>query len=129
MDSFGREAQLAWRRDGEELLRISPLGSLQAEIGIQQEKRRAVPQPRIFLNRAHISPVRSLPIEILQRIFTVCLPNERRVKPDIQSASLLLCQICWRWREVAEATSEPWSSSILRLLIIEKRYSISQESM
>ncbi|OAX34720.1 hypothetical protein K503DRAFT_803359 [Rhizopogon vinicolor AM-OR11-026] len=65
MDSFGREAQLALRRDGEELLRIeSTIDSLQAEIEIQQER---------------------LSIGIHY-------------------------QICRCWREVAEATSELWSS-------------------
>ncbi|OAX34721.1 hypothetical protein K503DRAFT_424278 [Rhizopogon vinicolor AM-OR11-026] len=112
-----REAQLALQRDGEELEHVEfTINSLYAEIEVipkgnclLQEKRHAV-QSRIFTNSARISPVRSLPTEILQRIFKVCLPDDRYVTPDIRSVPLLLCQICRRWREVAEASSELWSS-------------------
>ncbi|OJA10185.1 hypothetical protein AZE42_01819 [Rhizopogon vesiculosus] len=112
-----REAQLALQRDGQELEHVeSVINGLYAEIeaihkrvSLLQEKRHAV-QSRIFTNRARISPIRFLPTEILQRIFKACLPDDRYVKPEIQSAPLLLCQICRRWREVAEASSELWSS-------------------
>jgi hypothetical protein len=111
------EARIALQRDGEELLNIdSVVHSLQAEIkaihvriAVQQEKRRAV-EIRILENRARISPVRFLPTEILQQIFKSCLPNNRYVIPHILSAPLLLCQICRRWRDIARATPELWSS-------------------
>lgn len=111
------EARTALQRDGEELLNIdSVVGSLQAEIeaihmrmAVQQEKRRAV-ETRILQNRARISPMRFLPTEILQQIFKSCLPNDRYVIPHILSAPLLLCQICRRWRDIAQATPELWSS-------------------
>ncbi|KAJ8585943.1 hypothetical protein M405DRAFT_719405, partial [Rhizopogon salebrosus TDB-379] len=83
------------------------ISSLQADIEVQQEKRRAV-QSRIFISTAHISPMRFLPTDILQRIFKACLPDHRYVTPDIQSSPLLLLQICRRWRDVAETTSELW---------------------
>lgn len=111
------EARTALQRDGEELLNIdSVVDSLQAEIeaihmrmAVQQEKRRAV-EARILQNRARISPMRFLPTEILQQIFKACLPNDRYVIPHILSAPLLLCQICRRWRDIAQATPELWSS-------------------
>ncbi|KAG1777016.1 hypothetical protein EV702DRAFT_1028551 [Suillus placidus] len=111
------EARIALQRDGEELLSIDSVAdSLQAEIeaihmrmAVQQEKRRAV-EARILENRARISPVRFLPTEILQQIFKSCLPNDRYVVPHILSAPLLLCQICRRWRDIALATPELWSS-------------------
>ncbi|KIK39667.1 hypothetical protein CY34DRAFT_53007, partial [Suillus luteus UH-Slu-Lm8-n1] len=103
------------QRDGEELLNIdSVVGNLQAEIeaihmrmAVQQEKRRVV-ETRILQNRARISPMRFLPTEILQQIFKSCLPNDRYVIPHILSAPLLLCQICRRWRDIAQATPELW---------------------
>lgn len=111
------EARIALQRDAEELLNIdSVVDSLQAEIeaihmrmAIQQEKRRAV-ETRILENKARISPARFLPTEILQQIFKSCLPNDRYVVPHIMSAPLLLCQICRRWRNIALATPELWSS-------------------
>ncbi|KAG1746089.1 hypothetical protein EDB19DRAFT_2037439 [Suillus lakei] len=111
------EARIALQRDGEDLLNIdSVLNSLQAEIeaihvrmSLQQEKRRAV-ETRILENKARISPVRFLPTEILQQIFKSCLPSDRYVIPHILSAPLLLCQICHRWRDIAQATPELWSS-------------------
>lgn len=111
------EARIVLQRDGEELLNIdSVINNLQAEIeaiyariAVQQEKRRSV-ETRILENRARISPVRFLPTEILQQIFKSCLPNDRYVIPHILSAPLLLCQICRRWRDIAQATPELWSS-------------------
>ncbi|OAX34723.1 hypothetical protein K503DRAFT_698218, partial [Rhizopogon vinicolor AM-OR11-026] len=110
-----KEAQLALQRDGQELEHVeSMINGLYAEIeaihkrvSLLQEKRHAV-QSRIFTSRARISSMRFLPTEILQRIFKACLPAGRYVTPDIRFAPLLLCQICRRWREVAEATSELW---------------------
>jgi len=106
------EAQLALQRDGEDLLHIeSAIASLLAEVEVQLEKQRTL-QSRILISKARISPMRFLPTKILQRIFKACLPDDTvtYVKPSLQSAPLLLCQICRRWREVAEATSELWSS-------------------
>ncbi|KAG1724088.1 uncharacterized protein EDB91DRAFT_144351 [Suillus paluster] len=111
------EARIALQRDGVELLNIeSMLNSLQADIeaihvrmSLQQEKRHEV-QTRILANRARISPVRFLPTEIIQHIFKFCLPDDRYIIPHIQSAPLLLCQICRRWRVIAQETPELWSS-------------------
>ncbi|KAG2153681.1 uncharacterized protein EDB93DRAFT_1134123 [Suillus bovinus] len=111
------EARIALQRDAEELSNIdSVVDSLQAEIeaihvrmAVQQVKRRAV-EIRILENKARISPARFLPTEILQQIFKSCLPDDRYVIPHILSAPLLLCQICRRWRDIALATPELWSS-------------------
>jgi hypothetical protein len=111
------EAQLALQRDGEELLHIGfTISSPQADIEVQQEKRRAAQSP-IFISRAQISPMRFLPTDILQRIFIACLPDHRYITPDIQSSPLLLLQICRRWRDVAETTSELWSSIVVNARI------------
>jgi len=112
-----KEARLALEKDGEALLHIeSTIDSLRAEIEaihkritLQREERRAV-QARIANNRARISPVKFLPTELLQHIFKACLPNDRYIIPHTRSAPLLFCQICRRWRAVAEGTPELWSS-------------------
>ncbi|KAJ7024269.1 hypothetical protein C8F04DRAFT_1270458 [Mycena alexandri] len=54
-------------------------------------------------------PLPSLPAEILGEIFIDCL-EEEMVSPDTQSAPLLLCNVCRRWRDVALSTPSLWSS-------------------
>ncbi|KAJ8582540.1 hypothetical protein M405DRAFT_750112, partial [Rhizopogon salebrosus TDB-379] len=94
--------------DREELQRTkSIMDSLRAEIEVQQEMRRTL-ESRILANEVRISPASYLPTEILQCIFKACLRSRDYVEPNIRSAPLLLCQICRRWRDVAEATPELW---------------------
>jgi hypothetical protein len=103
-------AQFALQRDREELQRTtSIINRLRAEIGAHQEMRRTL-ESRILANKVRISPASYLPTEILQHIFKACLRDKHYVEPDIRSAPLLLCHICRRWRDVAEATPELWSS-------------------
>jgi hypothetical protein len=98
------------QRDREKLQRTkSIINSLRAEIEVQQEMQRTL-ESRIFANKVRISPASHLPTEILQHIFKACLRRREYVEPDIRSAPLLLCQICRRWKDVAEATPELWSS-------------------
>ncbi|KAH7913184.1 hypothetical protein BJ138DRAFT_978325, partial [Hygrophoropsis aurantiaca] len=68
---------------------------------------------RISLGRGRISPLRSFPVELLQEIFKHCLPNARYICPSPRQAPLLLGQICRRWRAIAHATSELWTSIAL----------------
>ncbi|KAJ8582535.1 hypothetical protein M405DRAFT_560880 [Rhizopogon salebrosus TDB-379] len=103
-------AQFALQMDREELQRTkSIIDSLQAEIEVQQEMRRIL-ESRILANEVRISPASYLPTEILQRIFKACLRDNHYVEPDIRCAPLLLCYVCRRWRDVAGATPELWSS-------------------
>ncbi|KAJ8589332.1 hypothetical protein M405DRAFT_738734, partial [Rhizopogon salebrosus TDB-379] len=101
-------AQFALQRDREKLRRTkSIINSLRAEIEAQQEMQRTL-ESRIFANKVRISPASYLPTEILEHIFKACLRNREYVEPDIRSAPLVLCQICRRWKDVAEATTELW---------------------
>ncbi|KAJ7461660.1 hypothetical protein FB451DRAFT_1268774 [Mycena latifolia] len=52
----------------------------------------------------------ALPPEILAEIFIHCVPDSEFVKPDINSAPLLLCGICRQFREIALSTPELWNS-------------------
>ncbi|KAF8146128.1 hypothetical protein K438DRAFT_2028424 [Mycena galopus ATCC 62051] len=54
-----------------------------------------------------------LPFELYSKIFLLCLPLDGRVRPSSKSAPLLLAQICSRWRAIALATRELWSSVCL----------------
>ncbi|KAJ8585946.1 hypothetical protein M405DRAFT_744431, partial [Rhizopogon salebrosus TDB-379] len=83
------------------------IDNLRAEIEVQQEMRRTL-ESRIFANEVRISPASYLPTEILQHIFKTCLRDNHYVEPDIRCAPLLLCYVCRRWRDVAEATPELW---------------------
>jgi hypothetical protein len=63
----------------------------------------------IFKHRGLISPIRKLPIDILQEIFIACLPAHNplmsRWEPPI-----LLTHICSSWRNIALATPQLWKS-------------------
>lgn len=51
-----------------------------------------------------------LPFELRSKIFLHCPPSDGRVRPNPEEIPLLLIQICRRWRAVALATPELWSS-------------------
>ena len=57
-----------------------------------------------------ISPVRRLPIDILQEIFHHTLPTTHNTLIDPQGCPLLLTQICKGGRWIARSTPQLWSS-------------------
>lgn len=61
-------------------------------------------------HRALLSPVRRVPVEILQNIFVLCRHAERNPAMDESEAPLLLGRICRSWREICIGTAELWSS-------------------
>ncbi|KAJ7181238.1 hypothetical protein C8R46DRAFT_864078, partial [Mycena filopes] len=56
-----------------------------------------------------------LPFELASKIFTNCLPLRRRVRPRRNQAPLHLSQVCSRWRAIALATPQLWTSIYLEL--------------
>ena len=70
-------------------------------------------QERIAYQKCLLSPIRRVPVEILQSIFLACLP-EGFVEADPEAAPLLLCQICKYWRDVALAFPRLWASFKVR---------------
>ncbi|KAJ7059612.1 hypothetical protein C8F01DRAFT_1145102 [Mycena amicta] len=57
----------------------------------------------------------SFPVEITSIIFIACLPAHGRVRPSIDSAPLLLMQICAQWRAIAQHLPQLWNSLDLEL--------------
>ena len=67
---------------------------------------------RLFISkhRAMISPIRKLPIDILQEIFIACLPTDHNHLISRWEPPILLTQICSFWRNLAHATPQLWKS-------------------
>ena len=64
-------------------------------------------------HRALLSGIRRLPRELLQEIFTYCLPSSRRASSSIiscEEAPILLGRICSSWRQIVMSTPQLWSS-------------------
>jgi len=61
-------------------------------------------------SRKRLSPILRLPFELLQRIFTLCIPSQKFVPLFQQSAPLLLTSVNRLFREQALATPYLWSS-------------------
>ncbi|KAJ7287154.1 hypothetical protein C8J57DRAFT_578226 [Mycena rebaudengoi] len=57
-----------------------------------------------------ISFTRRVPVEVMQLIFCMCLPQTDYITPDPTSAPLLLSQISHSWRRLALATPQLWCS-------------------
>ena len=62
-------------------------------------------------HRALLSGTRRLPQELLQEIFTYCLPSNRTERSSTTSeAPMLLGRICSSWRRIVMSTPQLWSS-------------------
>lgn len=58
------------------------------------------------------SLVRSLPDELLSRIFSECIPTQGAtvsLETSVHEAPMLLCHVCSRWRSVALSTPQLWN--------------------
>ncbi|KAJ7768305.1 hypothetical protein B0H16DRAFT_1519337, partial [Mycena metata] len=60
-------------------------------------------------HRALISPVRRLPLEIVEEIFFACLPTHRNCVMNPSEAPLLLGRIFSSWRAISLSTPRLWS--------------------
>ncbi|KAG2087523.1 uncharacterized protein F5147DRAFT_527038, partial [Suillus discolor] len=60
------------------------------------------------LHKGFVSPLWSLPDEILSNIFVHCLPNDKHLSLAQNEAPVLLTRVCQKWRKVAVNTSELW---------------------
>lgn len=67
-------------------------------------------QQQLDHSRKLLSPILRLPSELLEHIFTFCLPSQRFVPLYQQSAPLLLTSVNRLFRERALATPHLWSS-------------------
>ncbi|KAJ8517305.1 hypothetical protein ONZ45_g5479 [Pleurotus djamor] len=64
---------------------------------------------------ALLSPIQSMPIYIVQEIFSHCLPNDRFNKPNALKAPLSLAQVCSSWRNLVLTTPMLWKSFFIIL--------------
>jgi hypothetical protein len=71
-----------------------------------QDQLKDVVDPHLAL----LSPIRRVPIELLQQIFLFCLPEDRNVCMHASEAPLLLGRVCMRWREIVRETPGMWRS-------------------
>ncbi|KAJ7647729.1 hypothetical protein FB45DRAFT_782649 [Roridomyces roridus] len=56
-----------------------------------------------------------LPVEVVEKILILCLPEDQYITPKRRTAPLLLCQICSMWRNVAVVTPALWHRLALEL--------------
>ncbi|KAF7376684.1 hypothetical protein MSAN_00085400 [Mycena sanguinolenta] len=61
-------------------------------------------------HQALLSPIRRLPLDILQEIFVACLPTHRNCVMSASEAPVLLGRICSSWRALALSSPRLWSS-------------------
>ncbi|KAJ7499962.1 hypothetical protein FB451DRAFT_1207089 [Mycena latifolia] len=60
-------------------------------------------------HRALISPMRRLPLDVLQEIFVACMPKDRNCVMSAREAPVLLGRICSSWRTISLSTPRLWS--------------------
>ncbi|KAJ7479516.1 hypothetical protein FB451DRAFT_1086115 [Mycena latifolia] len=60
-------------------------------------------------HRALISPVRRLPLDIIQEVFLACLPWPRNCAMSATEAPVLLGRVCSSWRTISLSTPRLWS--------------------
>ncbi|KAF7364846.1 hypothetical protein MVEN_00354900 [Mycena venus] len=109
-DSEILEIRALIRDPAEELGRIeAQIDGMELAIG-QLKAKRASLKTAIDAHRALISPMRHVPLDVLQEIFFSCLSSEHYALMDPAEAPLLLGRICRHWRRVAYSTPMLWSS-------------------
>ncbi|KAJ7366565.1 hypothetical protein DFH08DRAFT_728613 [Mycena albidolilacea] len=60
-------------------------------------------------HKALMSPIRRLPVEIIQDIFLACLPTHRNCVMSAQEAPIILGRICSSWRAISLSLPQLWS--------------------
>ncbi|KAJ7123964.1 hypothetical protein C8R43DRAFT_1111800 [Mycena crocata] len=60
-------------------------------------------------HKALLFPIRRVPLDIIQEIFTACIPSHRNCAMVASEAPVLLGRICSSWRSVSLSTPRLWS--------------------
>ncbi|KAF8200068.1 hypothetical protein K438DRAFT_1823155 [Mycena galopus ATCC 62051] len=60
-------------------------------------------------HRILISPLRRLPVDVIEEIFMACLPTHRNCVMSAQEAPVILGRICSSWRTISLSTPSLWS--------------------
>jgi len=87
---------------------LSEITQLDLEISRLQAKRDDI-YARIQPYQALLSPIRRLPLEIMERIFVFCLPTQRHPAMSTLEAPLKLGRICSSWRSFAYSCPRLWA--------------------
>ncbi|KAJ6488349.1 hypothetical protein DFH09DRAFT_1105755 [Mycena vulgaris] len=75
----------------------------------------------VSAHKALISPVRRLPLDIIQEIFIACMPTPPKLVMSAREAPVLLGRICSAWRAISLATPPlPLLSHLLRCIVEAK---------
>ncbi|KAJ7162234.1 hypothetical protein C8R46DRAFT_1103955 [Mycena filopes] len=61
-------------------------------------------------HRALTSPLRRLPLDIIEEIFLACMPTSRNCVMSAQEAPVLLGRICSSWRSISRSSPRLWAS-------------------
>ncbi|KAJ7633455.1 hypothetical protein DFH06DRAFT_1222851 [Mycena polygramma] len=64
----------------------------------------------VSAHNALISPLRRMPLDIIQEIFLACLPTHRNCVMSASEAPVLLGRICSSWRAISLSTPRLWAS-------------------
>jgi F-box-like len=71
---------------------------------------------RVQPYKALLSPIRRLPLDIMEKIFLFCLPTQRNPAMSTLEAPLKLGRICSSWRSFAYSSPRLWSRIHISLL-------------
>ncbi|KAJ6581969.1 hypothetical protein B0H19DRAFT_893223, partial [Mycena capillaripes] len=59
-------------------------------------------------HKALLSPVRRLPLDVIQEIFIACIPTHRNCVMSASEAPVLLGRICSSWRAISLSMPRLW---------------------
>ncbi|KAJ7042015.1 hypothetical protein C8F04DRAFT_1078025, partial [Mycena alexandri] len=90
------------------------LRRLDEEIAVLQQERDLL-AASIGAHQALLSPIRQLPLDLIQEIFVACLPTHRNCVMSATEAPVLLGRICSSWRTISLTTPGLWT----RLHVVE----------
>ncbi|KAJ7202082.1 hypothetical protein GGX14DRAFT_463762 [Mycena pura] len=104
-------------------LRLKSLDQLQRAIDKLAEERSSL-AAYIDGHNALLSPIRRMPLDIIQEIFVACMPTHRNCDMRATEAPVLLGRICSAWRAISLTTPRLWS----RVHIVEPSLNHSSSS-
>ncbi|KAF7325970.1 F-box domain-containing protein [Mycena kentingensis (nom. inval.)] len=70
---------------------------------------------QISAHIALVAPIHRIPVEILQRIFIECLPEDRNCSMGLTEPPMLLARVSSRWRHAAYSEPRLWSRLHVRV--------------
>jgi hypothetical protein len=94
---------------------LSEITQLDLEISRLQAKRDDI-YARIQPYQALLSPIRRLPLDIMEKIFLSCLPTQRNPAMSTLEAPLKLGRICSSWRSFAYSCPRLWAKIHIAVL-------------